>query len=137
MAPRLSPSEALIYAMVTTAAVDRKITEEELDRIGTIIKELPAFRGHDRDWLIEEAQACGALLRKPGGVETVLDFIVEAIPPHYSETAYVLAAEVAATDLKIHGNEAQFLDLLVERLKLNKLVRISLDSAVRARHHTE
>jgi uncharacterized membrane protein YebE (DUF533 family) len=134
MTQQLSPSEALIYAMFTTAAVDRRITEEELARIGSIIRELPAFRGYGPDWLQEEAQACGALLRKPGGIETVLDLVAEALPPNLHETVYVLAAEVAATDLKIHGDEVRFLDLLVDRLKLDRLVRTSLDRAVRARH---
>lgn len=133
----LSPSEALIYAMVTTAAIDRRITEQELDRIGSIIKELPAFRAHDRDWLVHEAQTCGTLLCKPGGVEKVLDLIGTTLPPRLHETAYVLALEVAATDMKIHGEEIRFLGLLAEKLKLDSALCASLERAVRARHQPE
>ena len=57
--PQLSPQEALIYAMVTVAAADRTISEQELVRINTMVRELPAFRG------LEEhlAQPRGAELR--------------------------------------------------------------------------
>ena len=52
----LTAQEALIYAMITTAAVDRTITDDELSRIGSIVRELPPFRDYDRDWLVGEAQ---------------------------------------------------------------------------------
>ena len=34
--------------MVTVAAADRTITEHELARINTMVRELPAFRGIER-----------------------------------------------------------------------------------------
>ena len=37
MSRQLAPEEALIYAMVTTAAVDRAIADSELSRIGSIV----------------------------------------------------------------------------------------------------
>ena len=52
----LSPQEALIYAMVTAAAVDRAIAEIELTRMRSLVRELPAFRGLDDAWFGREAQ---------------------------------------------------------------------------------
>ena len=112
MQPQLTPQEALIYAMVTVAAVDRKITRVELDRINGMVRELPALRGIEDTWLSNEAQSCGRILAKPDGVTTVVAMIVAALPANLRETAYALAAEVAASDLAIKDDERDFLALL-------------------------
>lgn len=132
----LTPQEALIYAMITTSAVDRKITDDELSRIGSIIKELPPFHGYDRDWLVSEAQECGRVLARANGLQDVLEIIHKALPERLRETAYVLAAEVAATDLKIRAEEVRFLEMLAHRLDLDKLTCAALERGARARHQT-
>lgn len=134
MDTQLTPPEALIYAMITTSAVDRRITDDELSRIGSIVKELPPFHGFDRDWLVGEAQDCGKILARPEGLKKVLELIAGALPERLHETAYALAAEVAATDLRVKVEEVRFLELLAERLKLDKLVCAALERAARARH---
>jgi uncharacterized membrane protein YebE (DUF533 family) len=131
---RLSPQEALIYAMITTSAVDRKISNDELSRIGSIVAQLPAFVAYNQDWLVEESQACGKVLAKPDGLDKVLDLIHAGLPEHLRETAYVLAAEVAATDLKVKLEEARFLELLAAKLGLDQLVTTALQRAAKARH---
>lgn len=136
MAASLTPQEALIYAMITTSAVDRKITDSELSRIGSIIKELPPFLNYDRDWLVGEAQECGKLLARADGLDMVLEMISDALPERLRETAYVLAAEVAAADLKVRVEEVRFLELLAHRLALDKLTCAALERAARARHQT-
>jgi uncharacterized membrane protein YebE (DUF533 family) len=130
----LSPEEALIYAMITTAAVDRQITDGELARIGSIVKELPPFLNYDQEWLIKEAQDCSKVLAGPSGLDQVLDLIVDGLPEHLEETAYVLAAEVAASDLKVRLEEVRFLEMLAGRLNLSKLVCSALERAAKARH---
>ncbi len=134
MTGRLTPQEALIYAMMTTSAVDRRISDEELSRIGSMIQQLPAFEGHDRDWLLAEAQDCGRVLVRPEGMKQVLDMIVGALPERLRETAYALAAEVAAADLKIRAEEVRFLELLAKALELDKLTCAALERAAQARH---
>jgi uncharacterized membrane protein YebE (DUF533 family) len=130
----LAPEEALIYAMVTTSAVDRKISDEELSRIGSIVRELPPFREYDRDWLALEAQACGRVLGGVDGLDKVLELIRDALPRHLRETAYVLSAEVAATDLTVRPEETRFLELLSDKLELDQLVVAALERAAKARH---
>jgi uncharacterized membrane protein YebE (DUF533 family) len=132
--PKLNPQEALIYAMVTAAAADRTMSEAELARINTMIRELPAFRGLEDTWLIREAQDCGKLLAKPDGVVKVVRLIVEALPGELRETAYALAAEVAASDLAIKDDERNFLALLAEGLQLDALVQAALERGAHARH---
>ncbi|MEZ5818569.1 MAG: tellurite resistance TerB family protein [Hyphomicrobiaceae bacterium] len=130
----LSPEEALIYAMITTAAVDRRITDDELMRIGSIVKELPPFINYDHDWLVKESQDCGKVLAGPNGLDAVLDLIADNLPEHLEETAYVLCAEVAATDLRVRVEEVRFLEMLAGRFGLDKLICAALERAARARH---
>lgn len=137
MKKRINPQQALIYAMITVAAVDRSISDDELARIGSMVRELPAFRGFTGDWLMEEAQAAGRLLSKPpNGVDTVLDLVGEALPTNLRETAYILCAEIAAVDLSVGPEETRFLDKLAAKLELDSLVRTALDRGARARHQT-
>lgn len=137
MTPQLTPQESLIYAMVTSAAADRTITEVELARIGSMVRELPVFRGVNGDWLTREAQECGKVLTKPEGMRHVLMLIREGLPEHLRETAYALAAEVAASDLVVKDEEMDFLELLAAELDLDELICAALERGARARHRTE
>lgn len=134
MTRTLSTPEALIYAMVTTSAADRAVTTEELQRIGSIVHELPPFHSYTDDWLATAAQECGKVLRKPHGVGQVLDLVKRSLPTRLYETAYVLCAEVAAADLTVHADEKSFLSLLATGLELDKLTCAALERAARARH---
>lgn len=136
MPPQLTPQEALIYAMVTVAAADRKITRAELDRINGMVRELPVLRGIEDSWLSNEAQSCGRILAKPDGVTTVVGMIAAALPPNLRETAYALAAEVAASDLAIEDDERDFLALLAKSLQLDPLVRVALEHGASVRNRT-
>lgn len=133
MSTRLTPPEALIYCMFTASTVDRTVSTHELERISTIVRELPAFKGYSRDWFADESQACGKLLSKPGGVETILDMVREVLPPELRETAYVLTAEVVESDLNLRKEERHFLEMLASKLNLEALVVAALNRAVKAR----
>lgn len=134
MQPRISPQEALIYAMVTVSAADRAITLEETSRIGSIIRELPPFHDYTDNWLADAAQECGKLLRRPNGIENVLALIRTSLSPRLYETAYVLSAEVAASDLAVHADEERFLGMLATALGLEREVCAALERGARARH---
>jgi len=136
MKPQLLPHEALIYAMVAVAAADRHISENEISRINMLVRELPAFRTIDDGWFGREAQNCGKILAKPEGVQRVLGLIGESLPSHLRETAYALAAEVAASDLSIKDDEKRFLAMLADKLKLDPLVCAALERGARARHRS-
>ncbi len=136
MSARPTPQQALIYAMITTAAADRDISDAELRRIGSIVRELPPFHGFEEDWLVAEAQACGKVLAKKDGLPRILQLVRDGLPPHLYETAYVFAAEVAATDLRVDVEEVRFLEMLAEKLGLDKLTCAALERAAKARHRT-
>jgi uncharacterized membrane protein YebE (DUF533 family) len=134
--PQLTPQEALIYAMVTVAAVDRDVADDELSRIGSMVEDLPVFHDTGGDWFTREAKDCAKILTKPDGVARVLTLVREGLPPHLHETAYVLAAEVAASDLTVKIEEMDFLEKLSDALGLDELICAALERGACARHRT-
>jgi tellurite resistance protein len=134
--PKITPHEALIYVMITTAAVDRQISDRELDRIAHIVRHLPVFMGYDMDNLAKAAERCGDLLSNEEGLDDMLELIASALPKKLYETAYALAVEVAAADLKVPDEEIRLLELLRDALNLDKLVTAAIERSARARHQT-
>ncbi len=137
MAKGLSKHEALIYVMVTTAAVDGLITDQELRRIGNIVSHLPVFQDFDPDMLLPTAEACGKLLSSTDGLDKTLELIFKALPERMHETAYALAVEVAASDLKVAQEEIRFLEMLSEKFDLSKLIIAAIERGARARHRVK
>jgi tellurite resistance protein len=130
----LDHHDALIYAMVTTSAVDRAMTDLELARIGEIVSHLPIFDNYDQKGLIKTAEACGELLGTEGGLDRVLLLIRSAVPKKLRETAYAVALEVAAADLDVKPEETRFLELLRETLDIDKLTGTAIERGIRARN---
>jgi len=130
----ISHHEALVFAMVTISAVDRTMTDSELRRIGEIAETVPIFRDFDADRLVHLAETCGDILQEDDGLDTVLDLIATCLPEELYETAYALAVEVAAADLRIQQEELRFLALLRDKLGLEKLVVAAIERGARARH---
>ena len=134
MATKPSIQEALIYAMVTMSAVDRIISDGELSKIGAIVNHLPVFKGFDVGHLVSTAEECGNMLSEDDGLDTVLGSIADALPKKLYETAYALAVEVAAVDRSVGNEEIRFLELLRDKLDLDKLTIAAIERGARARH---
>ncbi|MEL6373261.1 MAG: tellurite resistance TerB family protein [Pseudomonadota bacterium] len=134
MPATISPQEALIYAMVTMSAVDRSISTEELSRIGSVVRQLPMFDGFQEEQLVGIAKDCGEALASTDGLNKTLEMIDDGLPARLRETAYMLALEVAAVDLKIEAEEIRFLELLADKLRLDRLTTAALERGARARH---
>lgn len=132
----ISHHEALVFAMVTMSAVDRTMTNSELKRIGEIVETVPVFRDFDSERLVNLAETCGEILQEDDGLDTVLELIATCLPKYLHETAYALAVEVAAADLRIQQEELRFLAMLRDRLGLEKLIVAALERGARARHRT-
>lgn len=134
MTEPLDHHAALIYAMVTTSAVDRSMTDAELARIGEIVSNLPVFADFDQEKLVKTAEACGEVLSKDGGLDRVLVLIKSGLPKKLRETAYAVALEVAAADLDVKPEETRFLDMLSESLELDRLTTAAIERGIRARN---
>jgi tellurite resistance protein len=132
----LTPHEALIYIMITMSAADRKISDRELGSIAEIVRHLPVFMGYDILNLAKTAERCGNLLGEDDGLERLLAQVADALPKKLHETAYAVAGEVAAADLRVPDEEIRLLELLRDALRLDKLITAAIERAARARHET-
>jgi tellurite resistance protein len=134
MTAKPSIQDVLIYAMVTISAVDRVISDAELAKIGNVVTQLPVFASYDRENLVKTAEACGNILGDEDGLDTVLSLIESTLPEKLYETAYALAVEVAAVDRIVRNEEIRFLELLRDKLRLDKLTIAAIERGARARH---
>jgi tellurite resistance protein len=129
----ISHHAALIYTMVMVSASDRQMTDEELKKIGEIITGLPVFRDYNRELLPKTASACAELLDLEDGLDQALDLIDKALPSRLRETAYVLACDVAAADDRLPEEELRMLELLRNRLGIDRLTAAAIECGARAR----
>ena len=134
MSEPITPHAALIYVMETMSAVDRKMTDEELATIGQLVTTLPVFASYDTSNLVQTAELCGELLSKESGLDGLMDQVQTALPAKLYETAYALAVEIAAVDLDVKDEEVRFLELLSDKLNLDKLQTSAIERGARARH---
>jgi tellurite resistance protein len=130
----LSPEEALIYIMVTMSAVDRDMSDSELEKIGHIVRKMPVFDNYNADNLIQTSKACGAVLRRENGLQEVLDKVREALPPHLVETAYAFAVETAAADGSLQKEELRLLQIFRVGLSVDRLIATAIERGAHARH---
>ena len=137
MTSSVTPHDALIYVMVTMSAVDSTMTDNELKEIGTIVETLPVFAGYDSERLIATSRAASAILAVDDGLDKLLDIVAEALPHKLYDTAYALAVEVAAVDLSVAQEELRFLQMLRDRLNLDKLTIAALERSAAARYRTQ
>lgn len=134
MTTPVTPQDALIFVMVMASAVDNSMNDEELRRIGQLIDLLPIFEGFDKESLIDVSKRCADILAGPEGLDIALEVIRDAVPPRFYDTAYALAIEVMAVDLAVKPEEIRLLQLLRDRLKLDKLICAALEQSAIARY---
>lgn len=126
--------EALIYVMVTVSASDRSMTDNELRKIGDIVRQVPIFADFDAERLVRVAEECGHRLQGDDGLNEILQIIAETLPERLYETAYALAIEVAAADLHVEQEELRFLQILRDHLELDKLAVAAIERSARVRY---
>ncbi|QQR38608.1 tellurite resistance TerB family protein [Devosia rhizoryzae] len=125
--------DALIDLMIVAAMSDSAITEKELVRISALVDRLPVFEGFDRTRLEDVANACADRLNQMG-LDAVVDAAIDALPVKLQDTAYAVAVEVTAVDLYLEQEELRFLELLRDKLTLDRLTTAAIEVAARARH---
>jgi len=132
--PKPTPQEALVYLMVILSASDRDMGDEELARIGAIVRTLPVFQGFEQARTLAVAQDCQRLLQEDAGLSGALDLIAGALSPELRETAYALAVDVASADLSVKLEEDRVLELVRERFDIERSTGLAIERAARIRH---
>jgi tellurite resistance protein len=131
----LSAQDALIHVMVTTASSDAAISEAELERIQSLISRTPIFAGYDAGKLEAVANECIDVINR-SGIEPALDAALAAIPKRLQDTLYALAVEIAVVDLALPQEELRLLEMIRDRLEIDRLVTAAIEAAARARMRT-
>lgn len=134
--PDYSPHQAMIHIMVTMSAADRTMTDQELAKIGSIVRNLPFFEGYDIEQLVADSRECGAILQETNGLGQVISNALDILPVDLHETVYAMAVEVAAADLNVEQEELRLLQILRDSLDVDKLVCAAIERGARARHRT-
>lgn len=129
----LSAHEALIHVMVIAATSDATVSDRELDAIGGLVARLPVFDGFDRSSLGQVAAEAIDLLKDSSDIDRVLDMVLSAIPERLRDTAYALAVEVTAVDLRLSQEELLLLEMIRDKLNLDGLISAAIEASARAR----
>jgi hypothetical protein len=129
----LDPHGALIYAMVIVTGAESSLPPDEVTIIGDIVGHLPVFHGFDRKKLAGHLADCAVLLAREDGLVAALDAIKAALPQRLRETAYAIACDLVAVDGSATQEELQILDLIRERLDIDRLIAAAIERGARAR----
>jgi hypothetical protein len=129
----LDPHGALIYTMVIVTGAESRLPKAEVTIIGDIVGHLPVFRGFDRGKLASHLNDCAELLTRDDGLDRTLDAIKAALAPRLRETAYAIACDLVAVDGAATQEELQVLDLMRERLEIDRLIAAAIERGARAR----
>ena len=133
---KLSAQEALVYLMVIMSASDRDMGDEELARIGAIVRTLPVFQEFDQAHTLAVAQECQKLLQAEAGLGGALTLVRAALSKESRETAYALAVDIAASDLSVGKEETRLLDIVKDRFDIDPLAVAAIERAASIRHRT-
>ena len=131
----LSTQDALIHLMVAAAASDEAISAAELERIQLLVARTPIFAGFEESRLEAVANACVDVINSTG-IEAALDAAVAALPAKLQDTAYALAVEITVVDLQLPQEELRLLEMIRDRLQIDRLVTAAIEASARARMRT-
>jgi tellurite resistance protein len=129
----LKTQDALIYLMVVAATSDAQVSDRELEIISTLVGRLPVFDGFNRDNLGQVAAEAIDLIKDSSSLDNILKMIFEAVPERLRDTAYALAVEVAAVDLRLEQEELRLLEMIRDGLQLDGLIASAIEASARAR----
>ncbi len=132
----LDHHRALIYTMVIVSAADRNLPDSELHAFVEIVGHLPIFEDFDRNELPALFNDCIELISRENGLNETLNAIKAGLPPKLRETAYAIACDLVATDREATQEELRVLELLRNRLKIERLTAAAIERAARARFQT-
>jgi len=132
----LDHHRALIYTMVIVSAADSDMPDAELQIIGDIVGHLPIFADFDRRELPRLLNDCIDLIGREDGLDETLKTIKAALPAKLRETAYAIACDLVAADGEATQEELRILELIRDRLKIDRLIAVAIERGARARFQT-
>jgi hypothetical protein len=130
----LDHHRALIYTMVIVSAAERSLPESELHAFSEIVGHLPCFNGFDRGALPALLNDCIDLMSREDGLNATLAAIRKDLPPKLRDTAYAIACDLVAINGSATQEELRVLELLRDRLDIDRLTAAAIERGARARY---
>lgn len=134
--PAFTAQDALVAVMVAVSVSDETIRTSELLAIVRQVNHLPIFADYDADRIREVAQTVYRLIEEEDGLDTLFAMVRDALPERLNETAYALACDVAAADVRLGQSELRMLEEVREELEIDRLHAAAIEWGARARHLT-
>ena len=72
-------------------------------------------------------------MREVDDLNRVIDIALKSLPTRLHDTAYALCVEIAAVDLELEQEELRWLEMMRDRLSLDRLTTAAIEVAARAR----
>lgn len=134
MPTTFSAQDALVAAMVLTAAADGAMSEAETRSVARTLDWAPALDGFDQSRFGEISAVVVEMLGEEDGIDQALRLVAGALPERLRETAYALACDVAAADGAVEVEETRLLELMRHALGVERLAAAAIERGARARH---
>lgn len=132
--PSFSAQDALVAIMVAVSVSDETIRTSELVAIERQVNHLPVFAHYDASRTREVAQTVYKLMEEEDGLDTLFALVRAALPARLFDTAYALACDVAAADVRLAQPELRLLEEVREELEIDRLHAAAIELGASARH---
>lgn len=129
-----SAQDAIVAAMMVTAAADGHMSDQEGAAISDVIARLPVFAGYPEGRFGQISAVVVELLQEEDGIDQALRLVDEALPDALRATAYALCCDVAASDTTVPLEELRFLEILRHGLGVARLEAAAIERGARARY---
>ena len=129
-----SPQDALVAVMVAESASDENITNSELLSITRIVDHMPIFADYDSERIKTVSQVVFDLFEVEDGLDALFGIVRDALPGELFETAYAMACDVAAADVRLRQSELEFMAEIRYELSIDRLHGAAIERGARARH---
>lgn len=131
-----TPEDALVAVMITISASDENMRTSELLSIERMVNHLPVFSNYAMARVTEVANTVFDILAEEEGLDILWTTVRAALPERLFDTAYALACDVAAADLRAGEHELRLLEEMRYELTIDRLLAAAIEAAARARHRT-
>lgn len=131
-----TPEDALVAVMITISASDENMRTSELLSIERMVNHLPVFKDYAMARVTEVANTVFDILAEEEGLDILWTTVRATLPERLFDTAYALACDVAAADLRAGEHELRLLEEMRYELTIDRLLASAIEAAARARHRT-
>lgn len=131
-----TPEDALVAVMIAISVSDEHMRTSELLSIERMLNHMPVFKDYSTTRVSEVANAVFDILAEEEGLDILWNTIRAALPERLFDTAYALACDVAAADLRAGEYELRLLEDMRYELNIDRLLAAAIEAAARARHRT-